>query len=170
MEFVKKDSKNKKWFALLPVLLVMLLVIILYMYQVLKHIETSLMLIWFPVLLACGESAAVGGQYWLVEKIQSSIRPSLQRVLDPFRGEYSVPFQVALVLLACDSCAEEPVRVPVPVRVSGRVPVLPMLLLAEGQPYHDEHQVDASNHSCCCYYCLVEPFCVVYAFLGGCSL
>ena len=72
------------------------------------------------VLLACRESVdeSVGFRpYCLVEKMQSSIRPFLATSTVPFHEKSSVSFRVALALFACDSCAEEPVRVPVRVRV-----------------------------------------------------
>ena len=137
--------------------------IIPFMHHVTKGIEASLMLIRSPVLLACGESVGVR-PYWLVEKIQLSILHPLLRWLVSLH----VVCPSSMYPLEKDSYAEsiygrhdEPVRVPVPVRMP------PMLVLADSQPYHGDHQEGgASANSCCYYYCLVHPLCVVYAFFS----
>ena len=145
--------------------------VILYIYHVPKHIETSLMLIWFPVLLACGESAdeSVGiGPYWL-EKIPTSIRSPLLRWLASLDlvCPRSCPCLIyPRVVLEKDSSSAESIygRLDETVRVPVRAP---MPLLAHSQPYHGDHKEgSAFAHSYCYYCCLIRPLCGVYAFFS----
>ena len=128
---------------------------------------------WFrsPFLLACGESVgeSVVRPYWL-EKIPTSILHPLLRWLVSLHVVCpSSIYLRAVVPLEKDSsaesiygCLDEPVRVLV--RMPVRMP--PMLVFADSQPYHEDHQLDASTRSCYYYYCLIRPLCVVYPFFS----
>ena len=175
MIFAKKDSKNKKLRALLPVVMLLMNP---WIFRTCITFQNTFKrcCCWFrsPFLLACGESVdepvdeSVGiGPYWL-EKIPTSIRSPLLRWLVSLHVVCPCLIYPRVVLVPLDSSAESIYGLDEAVRVPERVP--PILVLADSQPYHGDHQVDASDHSCCYYYCSIRPLCFVYAGLGGCSL